>query len=119
AHTIPLPPGSYRAIVTAGGYAPVTFDLPAPSGERTIGLGRGGSLRIENPSGQPATVRILDASGQPWRRGSWRSGGAVNLDATGTTIDAIAPGSYALEVLGTNERQPFTIAEGQMTTVRR
>ncbi|MGH9458144.1 MAG: MSCRAMM family protein, partial [Thermoanaerobaculia bacterium] len=42
AHTIPLPPGSYRAIVTAGGYAPVTFDLPAPSGERTIGLGRGG-----------------------------------------------------------------------------
>jgi hypothetical protein len=115
---IALPAGSYRAMVTSGGYAPAVFDLNIPSATITVPVTRGGTLKIES-SGQPVALRVLDSYGRPFRRYSWRSSDVMHVGPTGVTIDAIAAGQYTIEIPATGARETITIAEGQTTVVKK
>lgn len=117
---VPLAAGSYRSLVNVNGYAPRTFSINAPSGLVTIGVSPGGSLRIEGLS-ERRLARILESNGEPWRRSRWSLPPEFPIDSAGARFDAIAPGSYTLEILdgsgASASRKPFTIVEGQATVV--
>jgi hypothetical protein len=120
--TLSLAAGSYRVAVSVSGYAPTVIDVRSPGGPYNVALTPGGSLRIESSSPERRRARIIDSSGRPIARGRVTAPAEMMIDATGATISAIEPGSYAIEILdaagAVASRQTFAIAEGQQTTVR-
>ncbi|HEY0788113.1 MAG TPA: carboxypeptidase regulatory-like domain-containing protein, partial [Thermoanaerobaculia bacterium] len=120
--TLSLAAGSYRVAVSVSGYAPTVIDVRSPGGPYTVALTPGGSLRIESSSSERRRARIVDSSGRPIARGRVTAPAEMMIDATGATISAMEPGSYAIEILdaagAVASRQTFAIAEGQTTTIR-
>ncbi|HET8773606.1 MAG TPA: carboxypeptidase regulatory-like domain-containing protein [Thermoanaerobaculia bacterium] len=98
---LPLAPGSYTAVVTASGYAPVNLRLQAPSPARMVALTPGGTILVKSKHAERRRIRLLDADGLPYGRFGnllpWRE----LLPRPGTTEwRSIAPGTYTLQLLG-------------------
>ncbi|HEY0593028.1 MAG TPA: carboxypeptidase regulatory-like domain-containing protein, partial [Thermoanaerobaculia bacterium] len=117
-----LAAGAFRAAVFVTGYATRVVEIASPGGPYTVGLTPGGSLRIETSSRERVRARILDSSGRLLVRMRITPMPDMMIDPTGATIDQIQPGSYALEIFdagdGIASRHPFTITEGETTTIR-
>jgi protocatechuate 3,4-dioxygenase beta subunit len=120
--SISLAPGAYRAAVSVGGYAPTVIDIRSPGGPYVVALTPGGSLRIDSTSAERRRARIIDSSGRPVIRGRITVPSEMTIDAAGATVTGMEAGSYTLEILdsagGVANRHPFTITEGQTTTIR-
>ncbi len=97
---VALAAGSYRITVGAPAYAPRTMTMVAP-GEQTVALTPGGTIVVSSSSESVASLRIIDAAGQPVRFGPGPAAGMVRLDpAPGQTrIANIAAGIYTLQIV--------------------
>lgn len=115
---LPLAPGSYRATISAYGYAAQTVNLTSP-GRQTIALTPGGTLVIRSKESTPRRARLLDASGAVYMRGGYRMP-TFTIDVGTTTMQSIAPGTYTLQILDNNDRVldsvQVQVVEGQTAT---
>ncbi len=113
-----LAPGNYSLYFFSQGYAPRSFpSVSVPAAPLTIGMTPGGRVEVRTDS--PVTARILDASGSLYVLSPWRLDGRVNPAPPLTSWDNFAPGTYQLIVTSASGEKtyPFTVAEGQLTTV--
>ncbi|HUP46976.1 MAG TPA: carboxypeptidase regulatory-like domain-containing protein [Thermoanaerobaculia bacterium] len=99
---IGLEPGTYKAIISASGYASRTVSIHAP-GSHDIALSPGGTIVIRSKGSDIRRARLLEASGQEYTRGF--RGRTFTIDpAPGVTqLEHIAPGSYTLQILGSRD----------------
>jgi protocatechuate 3,4-dioxygenase beta subunit len=114
----PLTPGQYRAVVAAPGYAAQSVPITSP-GQPTIGLTPGGTLQIHASTAGLMRGRLVSPNGvytRPFNRD-----GVFGISGATTQVSNVQPGSYTLEVLGTNgsvvKSVPVTIVEGQLASV--
>jgi len=114
----PLPPGQYRAVIAAPGYAAQTVPITSP-GQPTIGLTPGGTLQIHSSNNAILRGRLVSPSGiytRPFSRD-----GLFGISGATTQIGNVQPGSYKLEILGANgsvvNSVNVTIVEGQLASV--
>ncbi|HEX8170062.1 MAG TPA: carboxypeptidase regulatory-like domain-containing protein [Thermoanaerobaculia bacterium] len=116
-----LAPGRYLATVSAFDYAPRTVSITSPS-TQTVGLTPGGQIVVRSSSSDPARVRVLDATGNPYPRLAMRPT-TFDLPPTPAAIPIphVAPGTYTLQLLGDNDAviatKTVTVAEGQTVEV--
>lgn len=116
-----LAPGQYRATVGAIGYASRNVYITSPS-EQVVELTPGGALAIRSKGSALRRARLVDASGAFYVRSDSRSP-LFWIDASPgtTTLQNIAPGTYALQLLGDNDvvvgSQMVTVLEGQTAVV--
>ncbi|HEV2063761.1 MAG TPA: carboxypeptidase regulatory-like domain-containing protein, partial [Thermoanaerobaculia bacterium] len=113
-----LTQGRYSIYVFSDGYAPRSFaavDVPAPL--VTIVMTPGG--RVDVRTAVAFSGRIVDASGAPYLLGAFSLTGRVSPSPPITSWQHVAPGSYNLMVQtsGAEKAYPFTVLEGQITTV--
>ncbi len=115
-----LEAGSYRATVTAQGYAPQTVQIVSPSSP-TVGLTPGGSITVRSRGSSMRRARLMAADGREYMRGF--AGGVFTVDPNPglTTLDNIAPGLYTIQILGAGDKVETTaqvsVAEGQRADV--
>lgn len=86
-----LRPGQYKATVGARGYVAQTVDLAVPGPEMRVALIQGGSLAIVSRGGGQARLTLVGLL-KPARMARLVPGMLI-------TIDGLAPGRYALEML--------------------
>jgi hypothetical protein len=113
-----LAPGAYAFYIFSNGYSPRSFpSVQVPTSILPVQLTPGG--RVEVRPAVPVSGRIVDASGAVYLLGPYRLDGRVNPAPPVTVWDNFAPGSYQLFVTGAGGETayPFTVAEGQTTTV--
>jgi len=113
---LPLGPGSYRATLSAYGYASQTITVTSP-GKQKIGLTPGGTLVIRSKESTPRRARLLDASGAVYIRSRMKE---FTIDVGTNTLQYIAPGSYTLQFLDntdhpTGASTQVNVVEGQTT----
>ncbi|HET7712248.1 MAG TPA: carboxypeptidase-like regulatory domain-containing protein, partial [Thermoanaerobaculia bacterium] len=118
---IAVPPGQYRATVSADGYAPRNVILTSP-GHQYVELTPGGTIVIRSKAGTLRRAKMLDANGQPYSRFRTFNPTLTIDPAPGTTtFRFIAPGNYTIQILGDGDvvvgSQVVTVMEGQTTTV--
>ena len=114
----PLPPGQYRAVVAAPGYAAQTMTINSP-GQPTIGLTPGGTLQIHSSSSALLRGRLVGPGGiytRPYNRD-----GMFGIAGATTQIGNVQPGTYKLEIVSANgsvtNSVNVTIVEGQIASV--
>src|SRR5262249_4376586 len=95
-----LSPGSYRAVVSASGYATRTLTISSPS-QQTVGLTPGGTLVVHTSSSSPLRARLIDSSGAIYQRPYSRSG-EFTVGGEATTVPNVQPGTYKLQIIGDN-----------------
>jgi protocatechuate 3,4-dioxygenase beta subunit len=112
-----LAPGRYAVHVTSDGYASRTNVLDAPSSLVPIVLTPGG--RVEVTTSVALQGRVVDGAGLPYQLNNFRADGRVSGSPPVITWIHVAPGSYQLlvGVPGSEVPYPFTVVEGQTTTV--
>jgi len=113
-----LAPGAYAFYIFSNGYSPRSFtSVQVPTSILPVVLTPGG--RVEVRPALPVSGRILDSSGAVYLLGPYRLDGRVNPAPPVTVWDNFTPGSYQLFVTanGGEVAYPFTVAEGQTTTV--
>jgi hypothetical protein len=119
---IPVPPGQYRAVVSAPGYAAQSLPITSPSSP-SIGLTPGGTLLIHSSSSS-SSVAIqrgrLVSGGMIYTRPFNRDGSFGIAGAT-SQVANIQPNQYKLEILGPGgaviKSVDVTIIEGTVTNV--
>jgi hypothetical protein len=115
---IPVPPGQYRAVVSAPGYAAQSIPITSPS-KPSIGLTPGGTLLIHSSSVAIQRGRLV-SGGMIYTRPFNRDGSFGIAGAT-SQVGNIQPNQYTLEVLGpggvVTKRVDVTILEGTVTNV--
>jgi large repetitive protein len=94
---LPLANGSYRVFVGSTGYASRTVQINAPASNVPLPLTRGGSVVIESSASERLVGRLVDSVGQPYRTNRY-SGGELTIMPGRTTLQAVAGGSYTLQV---------------------
>lgn len=105
-----LAPGSYTVTIAAQGYANKIMTVTSPS-QITVGLTAGGVVTFRSKNSAQLRARLIDASGAIYRN--------FMLDASPltTTLNAIAPGNYTLQVLDASgavvNTIPITVIDGQ------
>ncbi|HEX8407900.1 MAG TPA: carboxypeptidase regulatory-like domain-containing protein [Thermoanaerobaculia bacterium] len=110
--TVPLPPGSYTATVSAFNYAPRSVTLTSPS-TPTIALTPGGTIRLTSKHSQRRRYRLLDSTGTQYPR--WEARPMPGFLMPGTfPLEHIAPGVYTLQLLNDDE----TVADRTQVLVR-
>jgi protocatechuate 3,4-dioxygenase beta subunit len=112
--------GSYRAVVSAMGYATQTVTITAPS-TFTVALTPGGTLVLRSKSSSPVSGKLL-INGVEYARSGYGRGSGFTIDPKPgvTTLQNIVPGTYSLQVLDGGRvinTVPVTIVEGQETTL--
>lgn len=113
-----LAPGAYAFYIFSNGYSPRSFpSVQVPTSILPVLLTPGG--RVEVRPAVPVSGHIVDASGAVYLLGPYRLDGRVNPAPPVTVWDNFTPGSYQLFVTGTGGEvaYPFTVAEGQTTTL--
>ncbi|PYQ67831.1 MAG: hypothetical protein DMF54_02965 [Acidobacteria bacterium] len=113
-----LGPGFYALYVFSGGYAPRSFpSVQVPSPTLLVSMTPGGRLEVRTETA--VAGRIMVGGGATYLLDAWRLDGRVTIGPPATVWDNIAPGSYALITSGLSGEKsyPFTITEGQTTTV--
>lgn len=113
-----LTAGRYSIYISSDGYATRTLaavDVPAPL--VTIVITPGG--RVDVRTSIAFTGRIVDSSGAAYLLGGFNLTGRVSPVPPITSWQHVAPGSYNLMVQtgGGEKPYPFTVLEGQVTTV--
>jgi hypothetical protein len=117
---LPLDAGTYRAQVTAQGYATQTVTITSPSSP-TIPMTPGGTIAIKSSGSAMRRARLVGADGREYTRGF--SGATFSVDPSpGTTLlENIAPGAYTLQILGDRDSittsVQVTVMEGQIAQV--
>ena len=116
-----VPPGDYRFSASASEYGSETIHASVPSAELRIALPRGGKLLLRSNQDVHGTARLLLPDGDMYVR-CWCSGIAdIEIDGRTTTVDAVSPGSYTLEVTpagGKTRRYPVTVIQGETVPVQ-
>jgi len=119
--SLAVPPGEYRFSASADGYGSETMRAAVPSGEIRIALPRGGKLLLRSNQDVHGTARLLLPDGDVYVR-CWCNGVAeIELDGRMTTVEAVSPGSYTLEVTpsgGKARRFPVTVIQGETVPVQ-
>ncbi|HKO56492.1 MAG TPA: carboxypeptidase-like regulatory domain-containing protein, partial [Thermoanaerobaculia bacterium] len=116
-----LAPGQYRAVVSAMGYSVRSVSIMSPSNQ-TVTLTPGGTVIIRSSASGVQRARLIDSSGQAYTRPNSRSAVFLLDGAPGmTTLQNVAPGSYTLQLLDTNDAvtksTAVVVVEGQTATV--
>lgn len=117
--SVPLPPGSYTATVSAFNYAPRSVTLTSPS-TPTVALTPGGTIRLTSKHSQRRRYRLLDSTGTHYPR--WEARPMPGFLMPGTVpLEHIAPGVYTLQLLNDNESVADTtqvmVREGETVDV--
>jgi large repetitive protein len=116
--SIPVPPGQYRAVVSAPGYAAQSVTITSPS-KPPVGLTPGGTLMIHSSSSALQRGRLV-SGGMIYTRPFNRDGSFGIAGAT-SQIGNIQPNQYKLEILGPGgvviKSVDVTIIEGTVTNV--
>ena len=118
---LPLEPGTYRATITVMGYAPLTMTITSPSSP-TAGMTPGGTILVQSKGSDLRRARLLAADGKPYA--SFGPGIFMVDPSPGvTTLRNIAPGTYTLQILGSDGNEvtastTVTVVEGQQATVQ-
>jgi hypothetical protein len=116
-----LDSGSYRATISAPGYATQTVSIMSPSAP-TIALSPGGAILIQSKGSALRRARLMASDGRVYER-SFSPTGLFMIDPSpGTTVmENIAPGVYTLQILGAGETveasTQVNVGEGQRVTV--
>jgi len=118
---VSLAPGAYRIAASAGNYASQSVRANVPmSGELRIALTPGGTLIVQADRESHDLIRLVLPNGEEYVRCHCNGIAEIRLDGQTTTIDHVAPGSYAMQVHDANGKVkatwPVTIGEGQVTT---
>ncbi len=115
-----LEAGTYRATISAQGYASQTVTLISPSSP-TIGLTPGGAILVHSKGSSLRRARLLGADGREYLRGGFMSIFTIDPSPGTTQLDNVAPGSYTLQILGNGEEVTGTtrvnVMEGQRAEV--
>lgn len=110
--SVPLPPGSYTATVSAFNYAPRSVTITSPS-TPTVALTPGGTIRLTSKHSQRRRFRLLDSTGTHYPR--WETRPAPGFLMPGMIpMEHIAPGVYTLQLLNDDE----TVADTTQVMVR-
>jgi Carboxypeptidase regulatory-like domain len=119
--TLAVPPGDYRLSASASEYGSETIRASVPSAELRIALPRGGKLLLRSNQDMHGTARLLLPDGDMYVR-CWCNGIAdIEIDGRTTTVEAVSPGSYTLEVTpagGKVRRYPVTVIQGETVPVQ-
>ena len=113
-----LAPGRYAIYVFSDGYAPRSFPaVDVPAQLLTVLMTPGG--RVDVRAAAASSGQLLDGSGSLYLLGAFNLTGRISVSPPITSWQHIAPGSYQLVVQGSGGQAafPFTVAEGQITTV--
>ncbi|MBK5259226.1 MAG: carboxypeptidase regulatory-like domain-containing protein [Thermoanaerobaculia bacterium] len=113
---LPLDAGTYRANVWAYGYASQMIALSSPSNP-TVALTPGGSIVVQSKGSVIRRARLVGADGRPYERGPGIPFFTIDAGPGVTTLENIAPGTYALQILGNGDSveasAQVTVGEGQ------
>jgi Carboxypeptidase regulatory-like domain len=117
---VPLAPGAYRVSISAGGFASQSTRVSVPhAGELRFALTPGGTLVVKSDPASFDLVKLVRPNGEEYVRCECNGIAEIRLTGTSSTIKAVAPGSYTMQVLDMNglvkTSYPITIAEGQTT----
>jgi hypothetical protein len=111
-----LDAGTYRATISAAGFATQTVQITSP-GSPTVGLTPGGSVAIRSTGSSMRRAKIIGPDGREYMR---YAGGPIFMvdPSPGVVIlENIAPGAYTIQILGTGDRVESTgrviVNEGQ------
>lgn len=104
---VPVPPGQYKAVVSAPGYAAQTVQMMSPS-KPTVALTAGGTLVIHSSSAAVQRGRLVSSNGAVYTRPFDRDG-IFGIAGATTQITNIQPGIYKLELLGANNSVTKTV----------
>jgi len=97
--SVPLPPGSYTATVSAFNYAPRTVTVTSPSpAPVTVALTPGGTIRVTSKHSERRRYRLIDSTGMQYPRWDARPMPGYLTPGTGP-LEHIAPGVYTLQLL--------------------
>jgi protocatechuate 3,4-dioxygenase beta subunit len=117
--SIPVPPGQYRAVVSAPGYAAQSVPITSPS-KPSLGLTPGGTLMIHSSTSALQRGRLVTPGGTIYTRPFNRDGSFGIAGAT-SQIGNVQPNQYKLEMLGpgglVTKSVSVTIIEGTVTNV--
>jgi protocatechuate 3,4-dioxygenase beta subunit len=117
---LPLEPGTYRALVSASGYAPQNVTITSPSSP-TIGLTPGGSILVQSKGSGLRRARLIGPDGKEYVRGFGPSIFTVDPSPGVTVLNNIAPGMYTLQILGDGNQvtasAPVSVIDGQQASV--
>jgi hypothetical protein len=114
-----LAPGRYAVHFFSAGYAPRVLpavDVPSPS--LSIPMTPGG--RVEVRADAPIAGKVYTAAGVLSLRSPWATDGTVTAAPPVTVWGRFEPGAYQLVMSSPNSGKsyPFTVTEGQTTTVQ-
>jgi protocatechuate 3,4-dioxygenase beta subunit len=113
-----LTQGRYSIYIFSDGYAPRAYPaVDVPAQLLTVLMTPGG--RVDVRAAAPFSGQLLDGSGSLYLLGAFSLTGRVSVSPPITSWQHIAPGSYQLLVAGSGGQTPFpfTVAEGQITTI--
>ncbi|HEU4522457.1 MAG TPA: carboxypeptidase-like regulatory domain-containing protein, partial [Thermoanaerobaculia bacterium] len=96
---IGLEPGTYRAVVSAQGYATRNITVNSP-GSHDVALTPGGSILIRSRGNELRRARLMGADGRVYSRNIYTQTFTIDPSPGVTELENIAPGSYTLQVLG-------------------
>ena len=116
-----LAAGTYRAIVSAQGYASQTITIISPSQPPPVALTPGGTLVVHSRSNTTVRARLVGSDGTPYARFGGAGIFMLNAAPLPTTMQNIASGTYTLQVLDANNNvvssQTVTIVDGGIADV--
>jgi Carboxypeptidase regulatory-like domain len=114
---VPLAHGAYRIAASATGYASHTVRASVPmTGELRLPLTPGGTLVIQADGESYDLVRLVLPNGEEYVRCHCNGIAEIRLIGQTTTIEHVAPGTYAMQLLDEDAKvkatYPVTVTEG-------
>ncbi len=118
---VPLAAGGYRISASSNGYATQSVRASMPrEDELRIALTPGGTLIVHADRASNGLVKLVHPNGEEYVRCECNGIAEIRLSGVTTTIEHVAPGTYAMQLLDEQGRiktsYSVTIAEGQMSS---
>jgi hypothetical protein len=117
---VPLASGSYRISASSNGYATQSVRASTPrEGELRVALTPGGTLIVHADRPSNDIVKLVHPNGEEYVRCECNGIAEIRLNGLTTTIEHVAPGPYAMQLLDEQGRikssYSVSIGEGQTT----
>lgn len=117
---VPVAHGAYRIAASADGYASQSVRTNVPlSGELRIALTPGGTLIVQADRESYDLVKLVMPNGEEYVRCHCNGIAEIRLTGRTTTIEHVAPGTYAMQLLDARGKVkatvPVTVTEGGAT----